>query len=113
MLLPLAEKFLELHDEDQSEFLQQAVTSPKLAPFRQFVSEDLLEDFFYYDYLQENSLVQYWVEDNQFIADSLADLPPQPRALAPRSEDRRVIGQWTERDRRRGQHIGFAPRLRR
>lgn len=75
VLLPLAEKFLALRGEDQAAFLRQAAASPDLAPFKTFVTEDLLADFFYYDYLQENSLVQYWVEDNQFIVDSLAALP--------------------------------------
>lgn len=74
LLLPMADSFLSLNEEDGAAFLQQAANSPDIKPFKQFVTEDLLADFFYYDYKRENSLVQYWVEDNQFIADSLADL---------------------------------------
>jgi hypothetical protein len=42
--------------------------------YRHFISEDLLEDYFLYDYFVENSVLQYWVEDIQFIADTLGDL---------------------------------------
>jgi len=42
--------------------------------YRGFISEDLLEDYFVYDYSVQNSLTQYWVEDIQFIASTLGDL---------------------------------------
>ncbi len=73
-LLPMAEEFLALDEAGKADFVKRAMQSPGLKPFKQYVSEELLEDFFYYDYVLENSLVQYWVQDNQFIADSLADL---------------------------------------
>jgi predicted dienelactone hydrolase len=74
-LLPLAEKFLALDEAGKAGFIRQSISLPGLEPFQQYVTEGLLEDFFYYDYATDNSLVQYWVEDNQFIADSLATLP--------------------------------------
>ena len=73
-LLPMAEQFLALDEAGKDEFVKQAVHSPELAPFKQYVTEELLEDFFYYGYVRDNSLVEYWVQDNQFIADSLEDL---------------------------------------
>lgn len=82
LLLPMAEQFLALNEADKAAFLRRAVDSPEIKPFRQFVTEDLLADFFYYDYERDNSLVQYWVEDNQFIADSLADLQTPVAGLA-------------------------------
>jgi predicted dienelactone hydrolase len=42
--------------------------------YRSFISEGLLEDYFFYDYFVQKSLHQYWVEDIQFIADTLGDL---------------------------------------
>jgi len=73
-LLPMAETFLSLDEAGKADFIKQAIKAPGLEPFHQYVTEGLLEDFFYYDYVAENSLLQYWVQDNQFIADSLADL---------------------------------------
>jgi predicted dienelactone hydrolase len=71
---PLADRYFALPASDRAAFLRQAVARDDLRPFRQFVSEDLLEDYFIYDYLIENSLQQYWVEDMQFVADTLGDM---------------------------------------
>ena len=49
-------------------------SSTEFHAYRNFISEDLLEDYFLYDYFVENSLLQYWVEDIQFIANTLGDL---------------------------------------
>jgi predicted dienelactone hydrolase len=73
-LFPMAEQFVALDEAGKAGFVRQAMKSPGLKPFERYVSEALLEDFFYYDYVAENSLVQYWVQDNQFIADVLSDL---------------------------------------
>lgn len=74
LLLPLAEKYMALDDAFKADFIKQSVNSPELEPFNQFITEELLADYIYYDYIRYNSLIQYWVEDNQFIADSLAEL---------------------------------------
>lgn len=74
LLLPYVESYLALGEKDKANFLTQVVNSPELKPFRQFISEELIADFIDYDYIRDNSLTQYWVEDNQFIVDSLAEL---------------------------------------
>jgi len=74
LLYPLSEKYVALADEDKADFLKQAVNSSEMEPFKEFVTVEFLEDFIYYDYIKDNSLVQYWVEDNQFIVDSLPHL---------------------------------------
>lgn len=72
-LLPRAETFLALPEARRAGFLKQFMTSPGLEPFRTYLTEELLADF-YYEYAIDNSLTHYWVEDNQFIAGALADL---------------------------------------
>jgi predicted dienelactone hydrolase len=74
VLSPLAERYFALSDGDQATFLRDAVASEQLKPFREFISEENLRDYFVYDYLVENSLLQYWVEDIRFVADTLVDL---------------------------------------
>lgn len=75
LLYPLAEQYLALDEKDRPAFLAGSVASAELQPFRTFVSAELLEDFILYDYVRDNSLTQYWVEDNRFILDSLPTLP--------------------------------------
>ncbi len=74
VLSPLAERYLALDEGEQDTFLRGAVASDTLKPFRQFVSEDLLRDYFIYDYFVENSVIKYWVEDIGFVADTLGAL---------------------------------------
>lgn len=74
VISPLADEYLALPESDRKAFLREAVARKELEPFRKFISEDLLEDYFIYDYLIENSLTEYWVEDMQFVADTLGDL---------------------------------------
>jgi predicted dienelactone hydrolase len=74
LLYPLSEKYVSLADKDKPGFLTKAVYSPEFEPFKLFVTEELLQDFIDYEYIKEGSMVQYWVEDNQFIADSLPEL---------------------------------------
>jgi len=74
VISPLADQYFALPAGDRKAFLRQAVLREDLRPFRQFISEDLLEDYFIHDYLVDNSLIQYWVEDTQFVADTLGDL---------------------------------------
>ena len=74
LLLPLAEDFIAADAAGRTAIFQQIVQSPGIEPFRQFVTEETLADFYYYDYARYNSLVQYWVEDNQFLVASLPDL---------------------------------------
>jgi predicted dienelactone hydrolase len=74
VLSPLAERYFALDEGDRRAFLGQAVDSEELRPYRNFISEDLLEDYFLYDYLVQNSLVQYWVDDNRFVADTLGNV---------------------------------------
>ena len=74
VLSPLAEQYFALDERDQRTFLSQAVAMEEFQAYRSFISEDLLEDYFLYDYFAENSMLQYWVEDIQFIASTLGDL---------------------------------------
>jgi Platelet-activating factor acetylhydrolase, isoform II len=73
-LLPLAEQYFALDERDRKTFLGSAVARKEFDAYRHFISEDLLEDYFLYDYFAQNSMHQYWVEDIQFIADTLGDL---------------------------------------
>jgi Platelet-activating factor acetylhydrolase, isoform II len=73
VLSPLAEQYFALNERDRRAFLSQAVAMNELHAYRDFISEDLLEDYFVFDYQVQNSLLQYWVEDIQFVADSLED----------------------------------------
>ncbi|HEX5764758.1 MAG TPA: hypothetical protein VFY27_04270 [Woeseiaceae bacterium] len=75
-LSPLAERYFALDDGDRRAFLTQAVAMEEFHAYRDFISEDLLEDYFVYDYSVQNSLTQYWVEDIQFVASTLNDLRP-------------------------------------
>jgi len=74
VLSPLAENYFALDDGDRRAFLTQAAAMEEFHAYRDFISEDLLEDYFVYDYLVQNSLTQYWVEDIQFVASTLDDL---------------------------------------
>jgi predicted dienelactone hydrolase len=74
VLSPLADQYLALSERDRRAFLSGAVAMKEFDAYRHFISEELLEDYFLYDYFAENSLHQYWVEDIQLIADTLADL---------------------------------------
>jgi predicted dienelactone hydrolase len=74
VLSPLAEQYFALDDRDKRAFLNQAVAMEEFDDYRSFISEGLLEDYFLYDYFAQNSLHQYWVEDIQFIANTLRDL---------------------------------------
>jgi predicted dienelactone hydrolase len=74
VLSPLAEQYFALAERDKRAFLSRAVALKEFDAYRHFISEDLLEDYFLYDYFAENSMVQYWVEDVQFIANTLGDL---------------------------------------
>lgn len=74
VLSPLAEQYFAVEEGDKGTFLSQAVAMKELDAYRHFISEDLLEDYFLYDYFAENSMLQYWVEDIQFIANTLEHL---------------------------------------
>jgi predicted dienelactone hydrolase len=74
VLSPLAEQYVALDERDRSAFLGRAVAMREFDAYRHFISEELLEDYFLYDYFAENSLHQYWVEDMQFVAGTLQDL---------------------------------------
>jgi len=82
VLSPLAEQYFSLAERDKKTFLRQAVAREEFAAYRHFMSEELLEDYFLYDYFAENSMHQYWVEDIQFIADTLGDLPAPVAAFS-------------------------------
>lgn len=73
-LLPGAEEFLSLEEARKPEFISRLLGSPALEPFSKHLTAELIEDFYYHDYVVENSLVGYWVEDNQFVAGALTDL---------------------------------------
>ena len=72
VLSPLAEQYLTLDERERGAFLRQIVAREDLQPWREFISEELLEDYFVYDFQAENSLIQYWVDDIRFVADSVA-----------------------------------------
>jgi predicted dienelactone hydrolase len=74
VLSPLAEQYFALAKRDRRAFLRQAVAMEEFDAYRGFISEDLLEDYFVYDYAVQNSLIQYWVEDIQLVAGTLEDL---------------------------------------
>ena len=74
VLSPLAEQYFALDERDKKSFLREAVAMEEFRAYRHFMSEELLEDYFLYDYFAENSMLQYWVEDIQFVADTLPDL---------------------------------------
>jgi predicted dienelactone hydrolase len=74
VLSPLAEQYFALDEGDKKTLLSQAVAMEEFRAYRNFISEDLLEDYFLYDYFVQNSMLQYWVEDIQFIANTLGDL---------------------------------------
>ena len=73
-LSPLAERYATLGEDDRRGLLQQAMAADALGAYRHLISEDLLEDYFVYDYYVQNSLIQYWVEDIEFVASSLQTL---------------------------------------
>jgi predicted dienelactone hydrolase len=74
VLSPLAEQYFALGERDKEAFLSQAVAMEEFDAYRGFISAELLEDYFLYDYFAENSMLQYWVEDIQFVANALGDL---------------------------------------
>ncbi len=73
VLSPLAEQYFALDERDKSALLSRAVAMDEFDAYRHFISEDLLEDYFLHDYFAQNSLLQYWVEDIEFIANTLVD----------------------------------------
>lgn len=75
-LSPLAEQYLALDERDKRAFLSQAVALEEFRAYRHFMSEELLEDYFLYDYFAQDSMLQYWVEDIRFVADTLQGLRP-------------------------------------
>jgi predicted dienelactone hydrolase len=91
VLSPLADKYFALDAGERPAFLAQAVAMDEFDAYRAFISEDLLEDYFVYDYAVENSLTQYWVEDIQFIAGALDDLQA-PVARFSESIDTTALG---------------------
>lgn len=91
LLYPLSRAYVALPERDRAAFLQQAISAPEFEPFGQLVTEELLLDFIDYEYIRDGSLVQYWVEDNQFILDSLANLPA-PVAGFPKMLDLERLG---------------------
>lgn len=93
-LYPLSEEYTALPDAGRSALLVRAINSTRLAPFRKWLTPELLEDFVFHEYLKENSRVRYWVEDNQFIAGSLGNLRLPVAGLAEAMDAQRlgVIG---------------------
>jgi hypothetical protein len=82
VLSALAEQYFAVDGRDREAFLSQAVAMEEFRAYQHFMSEELLEDYFLYDYFAENSMQQYWVEDIQFIADTLPALQaPVPGLL--------------------------------
>jgi predicted dienelactone hydrolase len=51
---PLAEKYFALNERDRRAFLAQSAAMEQFDAYRDFISEDLLEDYFVYDYAVEN-----------------------------------------------------------
>jgi predicted dienelactone hydrolase len=74
VLSPLAEQYFAVDERDKRAFLSRAAAMEEFRAYRHFISEELLEDYFLYDYFAQNSMLQYWVEDIQFIANTLRDL---------------------------------------
>jgi hypothetical protein len=74
VLSPLAEQYFALDERDKRAFLTHAIAMEEFRAYRHFIAEDLLEDYFLYDYFVENSMLQYWVEDIQFIASTVGEV---------------------------------------
>jgi predicted dienelactone hydrolase len=74
ILSPLAEEYFALEEGNRRAFLTQAVAREEFRAYRDFLSADLLEDYFVYDYWVQNSLLQYWVDDIRFVAAALEHL---------------------------------------
>jgi predicted dienelactone hydrolase len=74
VLSPLAEQYFGLAERDRAAFLSRAIAKEEFGAYRHFISEELLEDYFLYDYYAQNSMLQYWIDDIEFIADTLGDL---------------------------------------
>jgi predicted dienelactone hydrolase len=71
LLYPLSYRYVALPDADKAAFLTDAIKAPAFDPFRRWLSAELVEDFALYEYIKDGSIIDYWVKDNQFIADSL------------------------------------------
>jgi predicted dienelactone hydrolase len=74
ILSPLAEEYFALDEGDRRAFLTRAAAMEEFRAYREFLSEELLEDYFIYDYWVQNSLLQYWVDDIRFVATALEHL---------------------------------------
>ncbi len=74
VLSPLAEEYVALDDDEKDAFLSGAVARKEFRAYRNVISKELLEDYFLYDYVTQNSLIQYWVEDDQFVVDTLGNV---------------------------------------
>jgi predicted dienelactone hydrolase len=81
-LAPFAEQYFASEERDREAVVSRALATEGLDAYRSLVSEDLLQDYFVYDYYVQNSLIQYWVEDIQFVAGSLRDLQAPLRGLS-------------------------------
>jgi predicted dienelactone hydrolase len=73
-LSPLAEQYVALAEDRKEAFLSKAVDTEELRAYRHVISEAMLEDYFLYDYVAENASVSYWVEDDQFVVDTLGEV---------------------------------------
>jgi predicted dienelactone hydrolase len=74
VLSPLADAYAALDEDEKDAFLDRALAMEELRAYRHVFSKELLEDYFLYDYVTQNSLIQYWVEDNQFVVDTLGEV---------------------------------------
>lgn len=74
LLYPLSDRYVALPDTDRAAFLADAIKAPAFDPYRRWLSTELVEDFVLYEYVKDGSTIDYWVKDNQFIADSLPQL---------------------------------------
>lgn len=94
LLYPLAENYVAVPDAEKATFLQQALRSTGFNPFRTLLTDALVLDFIQYEYIKENSMVEYWVQDNQFIADTLPALEAPIAGLSAALDTQRlgVIG---------------------
>ncbi len=74
LLYPLSAKYVEMPEAEQAAYVAEAIKDPAFDPFRHWLTSALVEDFVLYEYIKDGSLIEYWVEDNQFIADSIPQL---------------------------------------
>lgn len=70
----LADEYMALDESAREAFLTDAVGREDLAPYRYFITPKMLGDYFRFMHAYQSPAIAYWVEDIEFIADSIPEL---------------------------------------